>query len=63
MGCPHTTFYVGKRVRVVLTTGERFVAKFRERRNRHVFFEVDEAVRKIPHELLKSATIYKEPQR
>ena len=63
MGCPHTTFYVGKRVRVVLTTGERFVGKFRERRSRHIFFEIDEEVRKIPTELLKSATIYKESKR
>lgn len=36
---PHTTAHRGKRIRVVLRSGETFVAKFVERTGKYIIFE------------------------
>jgi hypothetical protein len=52
----HTVAPMGKRVLVVLKTGERFVDKFKGKKGRRVFFD-GQCVEK---ENIKSMTIYRQ---
>lgn len=56
MRTPHTATYRGKRVRVVLITGEVFIDQFWERNPKWVWFKNKGKVRRGS---IKSFTIYK----
>lgn len=56
MKTPHTSTYRGKRVYVRLKTGERFIAKFIDRKGRFIIFDD----RMVDAGLVKAFAIYRE---
>lgn len=56
MKAPHTTFYRGKRVRIVLRNGQVIIDRFVERTGHYVVFENN----RLRGRDIRSATIYKE---
>ena len=56
MGCPHTTFYRGKKVRVCLKDGTDFIDKYQSTNRRCITFK--EHI--VQRDFIKSITIYKE---
>lgn len=56
MKTPHTSTYRGKRVYVRMKTGERFVAKFIERKGRFIVFDS----RMVDSGDVKAFAIYRE---
>ena len=58
MRTPHTAVKKGKRVKVVLKSGEEFIDKFVDRKSRYVTFEN----RKVLKGDIKSFAIFKGPR-
>lgn len=61
MGCPHTTFYRGQRILIILRDGTKLVRKFYDKRSKAIEVEDEAGNRpKILTKHLRSTIILKE---